>query len=78
MASALLNALQYNPMQANTVDRLNYISYYTQKFDIVTLVGTKAQHEKYMQVHVVATQFRRCPLPILFACQAVLFKQRRV
>ena len=49
MASALLNVMQYNPMQANTVDRINYIAFHTCKFDVVILIGTKVQHGKHLK-----------------------------
>ena len=49
MASALLSIAQYNPMQANTIDRINHIAYHMQGFDIAILIGTKVPHAKYLK-----------------------------
>ena len=49
MASALLSIAQYNPMQANTVDRINHIAYHMQGFDVTILIGTKVPHAKYLK-----------------------------
>ena len=49
MASALLSVAHYNPMQANTVDRINHIAYHTRDFDVTVLVGTKVPHAKYLK-----------------------------
>ena len=49
MASALLSIAQYNPMQANTVDRINHIAYHMRGFDITILIGTKVPHAKYLK-----------------------------
>ena len=49
MSSALLSIAHYNPMQANTVDRINHIAYHTKNFDVTVLVGTKVPHAKYLK-----------------------------